>query len=150
MDSKHFEGAVDWVKASLSQKDVAIAITLREMVPFHVKQTDLTITIDFGPTAVKPPEKKIVPLQPAQAPAAEVPAAIRTTAEGAVISLQQKTDQPGTIAAQAGLPPTVWAGIPGLKKDYKGTSMTMDFINADVTNILAHRRGQQPQYRLGS
>ena len=70
MDSKHFEGAVDWVKASLSQKDVAIAITLREMVPFHVKQTESTITIDFGPTAIKPPEKKIVPLQQAQAPAA--------------------------------------------------------------------------------
>ncbi len=73
MDSKQFEGAVDWVKASLSQKDVAIAITLREMVPYHVKQTESTITIDFGPTAIKPPEKKIVPLQltQAQPPAAQ-------------------------------------------------------------------------------
>jgi type IV pilus assembly protein PilQ len=136
MDSKHFEGAVDWVKASLTQKDVAIAITLREMVPFHVKQTDSTITIDFGPTAIKPPEKKIVPLKPAaQAPVEQAPV-IQATAAGPVISLQQKTDQPGTIGAQPGLPLAVSGTIPGMKKDYRGAAMTMDFVNADVTNIL--------------
>jgi type IV pilus assembly protein PilQ len=136
MDSKQFEGAVDWVKASLSQKDVAIAITLREMVPFHVKQTESTITIDFGPTAIKPPEKKIVPLQQAQAPAAQEPAA-QAQATPPIISLQQKTDQPrGGIVVQPGLPPAAPMGIPGMKKDYKGASMTMDFVNADVTNIL--------------
>ncbi len=124
MDSKHFEGVVDWVKASLTQKDVAIAITLREMVPFHVKQTESAITIDFGPTVIKPPEKKIVPLQQAQAPAASV------------IQLQQKTDGPGLIAVQPGLPPAAPGGIPGMKKDYKGAAMTMDFVNAEVTNIL--------------
>ena len=136
MDSKQFEGAVDWVKASLSQKDVAIAITLREMVPFHVKQTESAITIDFGPTAIKPPEKKIVPLQMAQAqpPAAQAPAIQPPAAP--VILLQQKTDLPGVIAVQPGLPPAQAAGIPGMKKDYKGAAMTMDFVNADVTNIL--------------
>jgi type IV pilus assembly protein PilQ len=136
MDSKQFEGAVDWVKASLSQKDVAIAITLREMVPFHVKQTESAITIDFGPTAIKPPEKKIVPLQLAQAqpPAAQAPAIQPPAAP--VIPLQQKTDRPGAIAVQPGLPPAQAAGIPGMKKDYKGAVMTMDFVNADVTNIL--------------
>jgi type IV pilus assembly protein PilQ len=135
MDSKHFEGAVDWVKASLTQKDVAIAITLREMVPFHVKQTESTIIIDFGPTAVKPPEKKIVPLHQAQAPAAQAPA-VQAPAAPPIISLQQKTDQPGVMAVQPGLPSAASAGIPGMKKDYKGAAMTMDFVNADVTNIL--------------
>jgi len=134
MDSKHFEGAVDWVKASLSQKDVAIAITLREMVPFHVKQTESTITIDFGPTAIKPPEKKIVPLQQAQAPAAEAPAVQAQTAP--VIQLQQKAGAPGVLTVQPGLPSAPSGGIPGMKKDYKGAAMTMDFVNADVTNIL--------------
>jgi type IV pilus assembly protein PilQ len=136
MDSKQFEGAVDWVKASLSQKDVAIAITLREMVPFHVKQTESAITIDFGPTAIKPPEKKIVPLQMAQAqpPAAQAPAIQPPTAPGML--MRQKTDLPGVIAVQPGLPPAQAAGIPGMKKDYKGAAMTMDFVNADVTNIL--------------
>jgi len=135
MDSKHFEGAVDWVKASLTQKDVAIAITLREMVPFHVKQTESTIIIDFGPTAVKPPEKKIVPLQQAQAPAAQA-AAVQVPAAPPIMSLQQRTDQPGVIAVQPGLPPAASGGIPGMKRDYKGAVMTMDFVNADVTNIL--------------
>ncbi|MCX5877902.1 MAG: type IV pilus secretin PilQ, partial [Deltaproteobacteria bacterium] len=136
MDSKQFEGAVDWVKASLSQKDVAIAITLREMVPFHVKQTESAITIDFGPTAIKHPEKKIVPLQLAQAqpPAAQAPAIQPPAAPGML--MRQKTDLPGVIAVQPGLPPVQAAGIPGMKKDYKGTPMTMDFVNAEVTNIL--------------
>jgi type IV pilus assembly protein PilQ len=134
MDSKHFEGVVDWVKTSLSQKDVAIAITLREMVPFHVKQTESAITIEFGPTAIKPPEKRIVPLQPAQAPAAQAPTVQAPAAP--LIQLQQKPGGPGVIAVQGGLPPAQAAGIPGMKKDYKGASMTMDFVNADVTNIL--------------
>jgi type IV pilus assembly protein PilQ len=136
MDSKHFEGAVDWVKASLSQKDVAISITLREMVPFHVKQTESTITIDFGPTAIKPPEKKIVPLKPAAQTFESQAPLIQATASVPVISLQQKTDAPGTIGIQPGVPPVPSAGIPGMKKDYKGAPMTMDFVNADVTNIL--------------
>jgi len=135
LDSKHFEGAVDWVKASLTQKDVAIAITLREMVPFHVKQTESVITIEFGPTAIKPPDKKIVPLQQAQAPAAQAPAIQAPAAS--FLPLQQKPGQPGVIgvqpAALASAPP---AGIPGMKKEYKGAPMTMDFVNAEVTNIL--------------
>jgi type IV pilus assembly protein PilQ len=40
------------------------------------------------------------------------------------------------IAVQPGLTPAQAAGIPGMKKDYKGAVMTMDFVNADVTNIL--------------
>ena len=134
MDSKHFDGAVDWVKASLSPREVAIAITLREMVPFHVKQTESTITIEFGPTAIKPPEKRIVPLQQAQAPAVQAPALQAPSAP--VIQLQQKTDAPGVIAVQPGFPPSPAASIPGMKKEYKGAPMTMDFVNADVTNIL--------------
>lgn len=134
MDSKYFEGAVEWVKASLSQKDVSIAITLREMVPFHVKQTESAITIDFGPTAVKAPERKIVPLQPAQAPAPQAPAGQAPAVT--LMPLQQRADQPGAIAVQPGGVPPMPAGIPGMKKEYKGAPMTMDFVNADVTNIL--------------
>jgi type IV pilus assembly protein PilQ len=145
LDSKYFEGAVDWVKTTLSQQNVDIAITLREMVPFHVNQTESAITIEFGPTAIKPQEKKIVPLQPAQAPAAQAPAVqvpptqapTVQTAAVSVMPLQRTTDQPGTIAVQpGGMPPVPASGIPGMKKDYKGAPMTMDFVNADVTNIL--------------
>ncbi|NTV43974.1 MAG: type IV pilus secretin PilQ [Syntrophobacteraceae bacterium] len=51
--------------------------------------------------------------------------------------LQQRSDQPGVIAVQPGaLSPAAPAGIPGMKRDYKGAPMTMDFVNAEVTNIL--------------
>jgi type IV pilus assembly protein PilQ len=135
LDSKHFEGAVDSVKASLTQKNVAIAITLREMVPFHVKQTESAITIDFGPTAIKPPDKKIVPLQQAQAPAAQAPAIQAPTTS--FMPLQQKPDKPGVTGVQpAALAPVLPTAIPGMKREYKGDPMTMDFVNAEVTNIL--------------
>jgi type IV pilus assembly protein PilQ len=145
LDSKYFEGAVDWVKTTMSQNNVDIAITLREMVPFHVNQTESAITIEFGPTAIKPQEKKIVPLKPAQAPAAEAltvqtAAANAPTAQAAAVTimpLQQAADQPEAIAVQPGGVASAPApGIPGMKKDYKGAPMTMDFVNADVTNIL--------------
>jgi type IV pilus assembly protein PilQ len=145
LDSKYFEGAVDWVKTTMSQNNVDIAITLREMVPFHVNQTESAITIEFGPTAIKPPEKKIVPLKQAQAPAAQ-PLTVQTVAAKApvvqvggatVMPLQQTTDRPEAIAVQPGGVPSAPApGIPGMKKNYKGAPMTMDFVNADVTNIL--------------
>ncbi|MBW1911631.1 MAG: hypothetical protein JRI43_00410, partial [Deltaproteobacteria bacterium] len=67
LDSTYFEGAVDRVKASIADKQVALAITLRDIVPYHVRQEADEITIDFGPTAIRPPERRIVPLKFAQA-----------------------------------------------------------------------------------
>jgi type IV pilus assembly protein PilQ len=141
MDSRYFEGVVEWVKASLSSADqgVAIAITLREMVPFHVKQSETAITIDFGPTTIKPPEKKIVPLQQAQASMVpKTPAPAVGPAGSAAVpqpagqrQMAGQHEVPGVIGIEA-LRPVA----PGEKKSYTGTPMTMDFVNADVTNIL--------------
>jgi len=72
LDSRYFEGTVDRVKASLTDSEVALDISLREMVPFHVKQTDSAISIDFGPTAIRPPEKRLMPLRVSEAQAVEV------------------------------------------------------------------------------
>ncbi len=117
LDSTHFYGAVDWVQPRFSseKKEVSIAISLKEMVPFHVRQDDTEINVDFERSSVKPVEKKIIPLQLAQAPAV-------------------RTAQPDSFdATTAGEP----GPIPGLlKKKYTGAPMTMDFVNADVTNIL--------------
>ena len=143
MDSKYFEGAVEMVKTSLSPADqgVSIAISLREMVPFHVKQSDKELTIDFGPTSIMPPEKRIVPLHQAQAPAITkaqaAPPAQAPSPVGAVpptvapMQMPGKSEVPGVMGMDA-LAPV----IPGTKKEYTGTPMTMDFVNADVTNIL--------------
>jgi type IV pilus assembly protein PilQ len=143
MDSKYFEGAVEMVKTSLSPGDqaVSIAISLREMVPFHVKQSEKELTIDFAPTSVKPPEKRIVPLQQAQAPAttrAQAPAAQAPSPVAAVpptvapMQMPTKPEVPGAVGVEALTAPIT----PGTKKAYTGTAMTMDFVNADVTNIL--------------
>jgi type IV pilus assembly protein PilQ len=139
MDSKYFEGVVELVKTSLSSADqgVAIAITLREMVPFHVNQSDTGITIDFGPTTIKPPEKQIVPLHQAKASmVSKTPAPVRTEAavpqQGAQTQRpMQWQEVPGVIGIEA-----LKTVGPGVKKNYTGTAMTMDFVNADVTNIL--------------
>jgi hypothetical protein len=66
LESTYFEGVVDRVKASLGDQRVALAISLREMVPYHVKQTDTTISIDFSRTSIKPKEKTIGALQLAE------------------------------------------------------------------------------------
>ena len=119
IDSSLFEGAVERIKPSFSPADkkVSIAIILKEMVPFHVQQTDRDISVDFGPTSIKPVKKKIVPLQMVQ-PQAELPA----------------QTQPQGIEGKAMVPP---AGAPGpIGGRYTGAPMTMDFINADITNIL--------------
>ena len=140
MESQFFSGVVERVKAALDpgKSGVSVAIMLREKVPFHVKQTDTAISIDFDRTNVKAPEKKIVPLQLSQAPAAgqepiktlQVPSqVIRDSvkpAERVLAPLVVSTPVSSSFPQE----------IPGAPKRYIGAPMTMDFLNADVTNIL--------------
>jgi len=120
LDSTHFEGAVDRVTSGYSSTDkrLSLAISLRDIVPFHVDQSDSGIRIDFGPTPVKHPEKKIVPVK--------------------LVELEKVSSADTGVKREA---PKVSkrerARIPGLGTGkYKGSPMTMDFVNADVTNIL--------------
>jgi type IV pilus assembly protein PilQ len=183
LESTYFAGAVDRVKATLVDSQVSLAITLREMVPFHVKQDAHEISIDFGPTSIKPPEKKIVPLTLAQGTLEQVvevkPDVAATSGDqptpDAVTKqdLQPKADlQPETnllqknetiaqftspivvptapraatrAATATGAKPVVEDGMAVLRgsatggamnRKYTGVAMTMDFVNADVTNIL--------------
>jgi type IV pilus assembly protein PilQ len=119
LDSSHFEGAVDKVKPAFSSKGdrVSLAISLREMVPFHVNQVDSEIQIDFGPTTIRPPEMKIIPVKVKEA--------------------QELSAETAEASAKEEKPAKKNTEIPGLGKGkYTGTRMTMDFVNADVTNIL--------------
>jgi len=129
LDSFFFDGAVDRVKATLSpaRKTVTIAINLREMVPYHVNQKDTEITIDFGRTDLKPPEKRIVPLKMAQAQAPLTTPALVT---------ETRVGEPAPAAPVITLPAGTTGLPPGMRKKYTGAPMTMDFVNADVTNIL--------------
>jgi type IV pilus assembly protein PilQ len=125
LDSRYFEGAVDRIKATSDPvtRGATIALKLREMVPFHVKQGETAITIDFSSTSAKPPEKRIVPLQLAQAPAPE------KASEQSPTGVKENVQASPVVSA---LPPE----IPGAPKRYTGVPMTLDFVNADVTNIL--------------
>lgn len=122
IDPSQFAGVVERIRPAYSQseKQVSLAILLKEMVPFHVDQKEKGITIEFGPTSVKPPEKTIVPLQLAQAqPPGQAP------------------QVPAKQAAAPGVPAPGRGDVFGPeKRGYTGTPMTMDFVNADVTNIL--------------
>jgi type IV pilus assembly protein PilQ len=120
LDSTHFEGAVDRVTSGYSSTDkrLSLAISLRDIVPFHVDQSDSGIRIDFGPTSVKPPEKKIVP--------------VKLVELEKVSSADTGMKWEASKASKKERPK-----IPGLgARNYKGAPMTMDFVNADVTNIL--------------
>jgi len=118
IDTLHFHGSLEKIFPSLNNKtnDVALKIVLKELVPFHVKQTDTAITIEFGPTHIKPPEKKIIPLKLAQARAEMTPSETRPTGPSA--------DQTPAISSS------------GQTKKYTGEKMYLDFGDADVTNIL--------------
>ena len=140
MESQYFSGVVERVKATLdpAKRGVAVAILLREKVPFHVKQTDTAIAIDFDRTNVKAPEKRIVPLQLSEA--ADQGQGIVRPME----STSQTVRDSGRPVEKAVAPLVVSAPaasafpqeVPGVPKRYTGAPMTMDFLNADVTNIL--------------
>lgn len=120
LDATYFKGAVDRVKANFlpEKKRVSLVLTLREMVPFHVDQTDSAIYIDFGKTKIGPRQKNLVP-----------------------IALKESDKQ--TQMLPAGNPSGMMMKSTGHRKKryvagrkYTGAPMTMDFVNADVTNIL--------------
>jgi type IV pilus assembly protein PilQ len=132
IDSQYLDGVVDRIKASSDPgtKGVSIGLKLREMVPFHVRQAETAITIDFGGISVKGPEKRIVPLQLAQAPAPE---------KGSEQPAQPAKQPPASTKVKPAASPVITAlppEIPGASKRYTGVPMTLDFVNADVTNIL--------------
>ena len=64
LDSKYFEGALDRVNGAIdpAKNRVSFTLHLREMVPFHVDQSDKGLFVEFGRTTVAPPEKKLYPV----------------------------------------------------------------------------------------
>lgn len=132
LDSTYFEGTVDRVKASYSSADKrsSFAITLREMVPFHIKQTENTIVMVFARTSKSPQDVKLFPVKVSEEGEAKPPLPVPAPTEAPPPTLVSKG--PGPTEAPAAV------GIPGLKQGtfYTGSPMTMDFVNAEITNIL--------------
>jgi type IV pilus assembly protein PilQ len=119
IDTTHFQTALDKVKPAFSSanKEVSIDMSLREITPFHIKQAENGLSIDFDQTSVKPPDTKIVPLDLAEAQTRTLSAPAAETAATARI--------PGVSAAME------------QKRTYKNhDKMDLRFINVDVTLIL--------------
>jgi type IV pilus assembly protein PilQ len=120
LDSKYFEGALDRVEGAFYPENHRVSFTLylREMVPFHLDQSDKGLFVDFGRTTVAPPEKRLYPV-----------GLLEGKAVPAVSTKMMPNEAPAEKKDEG--------GIPGLtQKRYTGAPMTMDFYNADVTNIL--------------
>jgi len=145
IDSSQFEGVVSRITPLVKapEKRVNLEIALKEMVPYHLMQTDTEIRLDFNKTSIKPPAKEITPAKLVTAPAKpeEVPPEVAAKPE----------EVPPEVKPAVGLPPAEVAAKPEEvppvakppirpvrppKKEYTGARMTMDFADADVRNIL--------------
>ncbi len=134
LDTTHFEGAVDQVKPEYSAEDkrLSLHIRLREMVPFHLDQDEKSIFIDFETSAVRPPELTPVPVRTAAPGTPE----LRAKAAPVPPVSDGKAAPPEPAAGQSAAGAAATA-IPGLaRKNYSGKPMSMDFVDAEVTNIL--------------
>jgi len=99
-------------------QSLAVSLKLQDIVPYHLTQRQGIIRMDFAPLPGKTREaadkKKI-----------------------AESSLTKKTSDNPASPKKAKEPAKDASVIPGLKKgSYVGQKMTMDFVNADVTNVL--------------
>ena len=117
IDTTQFQSALEGVKQTYSSQknEVDLILSLREMVPFHVVQTDSSLNMDLGQTSVKVSEKKIIPLD---------------LAETETKTLSAKSQ--GSSASDS----TVKTSARSDGKKYTGEKMYLDFVNADVVYIL--------------
>lgn len=131
VDAIHFPAAPERVRPSFSsaEKEVNITIFLREMVPYHVKQADNRLSIDFAKTSIQPPKKEIIPLNLTETKVVE------TSAPAAQPTTTQVPTTP-VVKENRTMPIPQTTPIRVAEKKYKGEPMYLDFVNADVTHIL--------------
>ena len=149
IDSSQFEGAVSRITpiVKVAERRVDLEIALKEMVPYHLMQTDTEIRLDFNGTSVKPSAKKITPailvkapVKPEEVPPEVKPAVAPPPAEAKPAVSPPPAEIP--VKAEEVVPPEVEPAIRPItpakppKKVYTGARITMDFANADIRNIL--------------
>ncbi len=120
VDTSEYPSAVSSVKPVFYQDDkkVSIGISLREMVPFHIKQADNQITMEFGRAKAKGKGTEVTPINLAGAE-------VRSLAGS-----QPQSQMPMVSAGAYNTSPAP------VKKTYTGAPMYLDFIDEDVTNIF--------------
>ncbi len=123
LNSSLFKGAVNQITPiiKVAEKQVDLQIELKEMVPYHVIQTDTEIRLDFSKTSVKPPVKQIT-----------------QTRLGKAFVKPTEVPSETLVKPEKMLPPVVKAAVRPAHSTtkYTGARMTLDFANADIRNIL--------------
>jgi type IV pilus assembly protein PilQ len=120
IDASYFKGVVNRITpmVRVADKGVDLEVKLREVVPYHVVQTDQDIRIDFNKTSVQPPAKTIT---------------------AARLSERQVVQEKVPEQAKPAVTPTVSRPRPLERRPsrrYTGERVTLDFANADIRNIL--------------
>lgn len=127
IDARYFEGAIEKAVARFvpDASRVEILLTLKDMVPYHVTQRETEIRMDFFKTYVEPAQMSLAPTRP-----------MEPSETGAMPGVRRipphQAPAPGVVNGAGADTPT----IPGMQKEYTGTPMTMEFVDADVTNVL--------------
>jgi type IV pilus assembly protein PilQ len=123
LNSSLFKGAVNQITPiiKVAEKQVDLEIELKEIVPYHVMQTDTEIRLDFSKTSVKPPAKKITQTKLGKT--------FVTPTEVPSETLEKPTEM---------IPHAVKAAVRPAHNTtkYTGARMTLEFADADIRNIL--------------
>jgi type IV pilus assembly protein PilQ len=124
LNSSLFKGAVNQITPiiKVAEKQVDLEIALREMVPYHVIQTDQEIRLDFSKTSVKPPAKKIP----------------QTKLGRRIVTPKKEMPPEPFVKSAKVLPNSTKRAINSSRKTkkYTGARMTLEFADADIRNIL--------------
>ncbi|RJR19117.1 MAG: type IV pilus secretin PilQ [Desulfobacteraceae bacterium] len=128
LKESRFDPPVETITPDFSEarSNLGLSITLKEIVPYHLTQREGSIHMDFArmpgrikeskPASAMNVSKQINSPKQEQMPVKQAPA-------------PKKEASPSSQGGEA--------LMPGLQKErYTGQRMTMDFVNADVTNIL--------------
>jgi len=122
LESEHAEGAVQRVEPFYSARDrnVALRVKLRELVPYHMSQDEKALHIDFDALPVEMVQKRRVePAAPKKRPQAP-----------------EKPPKPKRETVSAPLMESRAGLFEATSKQYAGQRMSFDFVDTDIRNIL--------------
>ena len=127
IDTTEFQTAVEKINPAFDKDNnkVSLGITMREIVPYYIEQSDNILTVDFDRIKTKIPEKNIVPLNLTEA----------ETKNLAASTVQASQSKPSI--SQTGTQSEIQAFSSSAGKKYKGEKLDLEFAKAvDVAMIL--------------
>jgi type IV pilus assembly protein PilQ len=124
LNSSLFKGAINQITpiVKVAEKQVDLEIELKEMVPYHMIQTDKEIRLNFSKTSVKPPAKKIP----------------QTKLGKTYVKPTKKIPSEAFVKSAKMIPNSGKGAVnsPHKTTKYTGAKMTLEFADADIRNIL--------------